>query len=74
MSHVVTSWRSDSGNISLVVLDKLLFVLWKPLFKKLQNRGPTDQQHLRIKSPRQRLKSIVMEFIAGRQSCHQVIS
>ena len=26
------SWRSDSGNISLVVLDTLLFVLWKPLF------------------------------------------
>ena len=33
----VTSWRSESSNISLVVLDKLLFLLSKPLFEKLQN-------------------------------------
>jgi len=28
----VTSWRSDSSNVSLVVLDNLLFILSKPLF------------------------------------------
>ena len=58
----VTSWRSESSNISSVVLDKFKF------FEKIQNRGrtdrwmdgptdgPTDGQHLRIKSPRRRLK------------------
>ena len=28
----VTSWRRESSNINLVVLDELLFVLSKPLF------------------------------------------
>ena len=28
----VTSWRSDSSNVSLVVLDNLLIILSKPLF------------------------------------------
>ena len=34
----VTSWRSESSNINLVVLDKLLFLLLKPFFEKLENR------------------------------------
>merc|ERR1711976_1137319 len=33
----VTSWRSESSNINLVVSDKLLFVLSKPLFQKIEN-------------------------------------
>ena len=58
----VTSWRSDSSNVSLVVLDKLQFGLSKPPFLKnykiedSPTDRPTDGQHLRIKSPRRRLK------------------
>ena len=40
----ITSWRSNSSNVTLVVLDKLIFLLSK--------------QDLRIKSPCRRLKSI----------------
>ena len=55
----VTSRRSDSSNVSLVVLDKSLIILSKPLFWKIRKSmtdRPTDRQDLRIKSPRRRLK------------------
>ena len=37
---VVTSSRSESSNISLVILDNILFY---SLFEKLEKRGPTDR-------------------------------
>jgi len=37
----VTSWRSESSNINLVISDKLLFVLSKPLFRKIR-KSMTD--------------------------------
>ena len=40
----VTSWRRESSNINLVLLDELLFVLSKPLFEKLENRWQTDRR------------------------------
>ena len=44
----VKSWRSESSNVSLVVLDKLLSILSKPLFwkiTKLETNRQTDGQH-----------------------------
>ena len=60
----VTSWRSESSNISLAVLDKMLFVLSKPLFEKLENYDRhTDRQDLPIKFPHGRLKiEFTLEF------------
>ena len=52
----ITPWRSESSNISLVVLDNILYYSRNLFFfKKLQKRR-TDGQHLLIKSPRRRLK------------------
>ena len=34
VSSAVTSWRSESSDIFMVVLDKLLFLLSNPLFLK----------------------------------------
>ena len=61
---MVISWRSESSNISLVVLDKLLIYSQNLFFGKLENLGQTDRptnrptngQDLPIKSPRRRLK------------------
>ena len=53
----LTSRRSDSSNVSLVVLDKSLIILSKPLFWKIR-KSMTDRQSLRIKSPRRRLKKV----------------
>ena len=39
----VTSRRSDSSNVSLVVLDKSLIILSKPLFGKI-TKSMTDRQ------------------------------
>ena len=39
----VTSWRSDSSNVSLVVLDKSLIIVSKPLFGKI-TKSMTDRQ------------------------------
>ena len=63
----VTSWRRVSSNVSLVVLDNLLFILSKLFFEKLQNRG----QHLRIKSPHRRLKNVkkLKEFLTIVRIC-----
>ena len=61
-----TSWRSDSSNVSLVVLDKLLFILSKPLFWKI-TKSKTHRQHLRIKSPRRRLKTSMSNYIFKRK-------
>ena len=36
ISPVVTSWRSESSNRSLVVLDKLIFAISKHLFRELE--------------------------------------
>ena len=65
----VTSRRSDSSNVSLVVLDKSLIILSKPLFWKIRKSmtdrptdRQTDRQDLRIKSPRRRLKIIIENF------------
>ena len=55
ISTAVTSWKSESSNVSLVVFDKLLFILSKPLFLK--------NYHLRIKSPWRRLKTDNLVFI-----------
>ena len=38
-----TSWRSDSSNVSLVVLDKSLIIVSKPLFGKI-TKSMTDRQ------------------------------
>ena len=60
ISPSVNSWRSESSNISLVVLNKLLFAPSKSLFKKItksRTDGTTDSQYLRIKSPRRRLET-----------------
>ena len=56
----VNSWRSESSNISLVVLNKLLFAPSLSLFTKIaksRTDGTTDSQYLRIKSPRRRLET-----------------
>ena len=69
-----TSWRSDSSNVSLVILDKLQFGLSKPPFLKnykiedRQTDRPTDGQHLRIKSPSRRLKMRYHSEIRGTYS------
>ena len=52
----VTSWRNESSNISLVVLDNTLYYSQNLSFEKLEKRGQTDGQDLPIKSPRRRLK------------------
>ena len=57
ISPSVNSWRSESSNISLVVLNKLLFAPSKYLFTKItksRTDGTTDSQYLHIKSPRRR--------------------
>ena len=43
ISMAVTSWRSESSNISLVVLNKLLFAPSKYLFTKI-TKSRTDKQ------------------------------
>ena len=57
----VTSYRSESSNVSLVVLDKLLFsILETSFFERLENYDRhTDEyrQGLPIKSPHRRLKT-----------------
>ena len=54
ISVTVTSWRGESSNVSLVILDKLLFVLSKPLFleirKQWQTYWHTDREDLTSKS------------------------
>ena len=57
----VTSWRSESSNISLVVLDKMLFVLSKPLFEKLENYD----RHTDIQTDRQTDRTYVSSLLAG---------
>ena len=64
----VTSWRSESSNISLVVLDNISRSLFLKNWKKedrqtdRQTDGHTDRQtdgqDLPIKSPRRRLKKV----------------
>ena len=70
-AFAVTSWRSESSNISLVVLDKVKFIISKPLFwsiTKSRTDRRFDRQHLRIKSPSRRLKMRYHSEIRGTYS------
>ena len=58
----VTSWRSDSSNVRLVVLDKLQFGLSKPPF--LKNYKIEDRQTNRL-TDRQTDSTYVLSLLAG---------
>jgi len=42
--NMVTSWRSESRSISLVVLNKLTFVISKPFYQIIRKVLQTDVQ------------------------------